>query len=213
LHGLLLVVLGTLAIVVTIALTSVEPATESAPILIISVAASSTILVVAALLFGPRRHGVPLSALGLRPWGAGQLVLPLAVFAAIIIFNGAYGAVVTELGWDVLIPPDRPFEPDFQPSQLVLLGLLIIGVGPMAEEVFFRGFIMSGLARSLGPRGGVLLSALIFSLAHVDPAVYLPIFVAGVLLAWLYMKTGSLLACFFAHGAQNAVAFAVIVAT
>ena len=58
----------------------------------------------------------------------------------------------------------------------------------------------------------VVASAAIFSIFHISqgsPGVLVPIFVTGLLLAWLYYRTGSLWASVMAHAGQNAVALAV----
>ncbi|MEK7814621.1 MAG: CPBP family intramembrane glutamic endopeptidase, partial [Chloroflexota bacterium] len=52
---------------------------------------------------------------------------------------------------------------------------------------------------------------LVFSIFHLSqgsPGVLVPIFITGLLLAWLYYRTGSLWASIVAHGSQNAVALA-----
>jgi membrane protease YdiL (CAAX protease family) len=49
---------------------------------------------------------------------------------------------------------------------------------------------------------------LVFSAFHLAPGVLLPVFVTGLLLAWLYHRTGSLWPCMAAHAGQNAIALA-----
>ena len=77
---------------------------------------------------------------------------------------------------------------------------------PFTEEVFLRGFIFAGLASSGSVPRAMVASALIWSLFHLSLGVLIPIFITGILLAWLYCKTGSLWPSILAHGGQNAVA-------
>ena len=87
--------------------------------------------------------------------------------------------------------------------------LMIVVIGPFTEEVFFRGFIFPALRARLGLGLALVVSGAIFAVFHVDPKVMLPIFVTGVMLAWLYHKTGSIWPPLVAHALQNALALAV----
>ena len=84
-------------------------------------------------------------------------------------------------------------------------------MGPLAEEIFFRGFVLSGLAGRWGFLPAAIASSLLFALAHIDPRVMVPIFVIGLFLAWLYHKTGSIWSSFAAHGSWNALALSISV--
>ena len=92
---------------------------------------------------------------------------------------------------------------------LVASILMIVVIGPFTEEVFFRGFIFPALRAWLGLGLALVVSGAIFAVFHVDPKVMLPIFVTGVMLAWLYHKTGSIWPPLVAHALQNALALAV----
>jgi len=96
-----------------------------------------------------------------------------------------------------------------------MLSLLAVLVAPFAEEIFFRGFIFSGIGNRYGYGWGAILSALIFALVHVltlwQLGVLVPIFLLGLLLAWLYMRTGSIWPCIFTHFAYNTIALLFVV--
>lgn len=177
----------------------------------LSLAIVAVVILTTAWIFGPAMHGGGLRSLGLRaPSTSRSLswVLPPVILVAVLTFNAAYVAVVNQLGIDALQPQDLPFD-EFGPLALAVSGFLVVLAGPFAEEVFFRGFIQSGLVRRWGPVTGLLLSAAIFSIAHASVAILVPIFVAGLLIGWLYFRTGSLWSCVWIHGAQNGVAFFV----
>jgi membrane protease YdiL (CAAX protease family) len=88
-----------------------------------------------------------------------------------------------------------------------LLALLLIGIiGPLGEEVFFRGFAYRCFRARWGRTVGVLASAALFSLIHVHPLGLLSIFVVGCALAYLYERTGTLVAPFALHAANNVAA-------
>jgi membrane protease YdiL (CAAX protease family) len=72
----------------------------------------------------------------------------------------------------------------------IALGAVV--AAPVMEELFFRGFIFGMLRSWLGRRGAVLLTSAAFAAFHVLPVVILPIFLVGLVLNWIYLKTGSL---------------------
>jgi sodium transport system permease protein len=80
---------------------------------------------------------------------------------------------------------------------------LVIGVTPaVCEEMYFRGFALSGLRR-LGKWPAVLVSALFFGLAHASIYRMLPTAFLGLLFAWMVWKTGSVLCSMIAHALNN----------
>lgn len=90
--------------------------------------------------------------------------------------------------------------------------LALAAASALAEEVLFRGFLYSLLARLVGPPAGVVLSALVFALFHPVPdrrAWGYPayVFVAGIAFGLTFALTGSLLPGVFAHFLYNARGF------
>jgi membrane protease YdiL (CAAX protease family) len=119
--------------------------------------------------------------------GAGLVALTFAVLAAL----GAYRFDgVNALNIMMLVPL----------AELVLVG--------MAEEMMFRGVIFGVTERSVGSKPAIVISALVFSLAHLpnDGVSVLAIAVIaayGVMQAALYMRTRRLWACIGTHIAWN----------
>ena len=137
-------------------------------------------------------------------WAA--LALGLSIVAGVV-----YQLVVTGLGLDSL-------EPSPVPERLLgegvlrafIVGILVV-VGPAAEEIFFRGFLLSAFVQGFGVLPGMIVASAIFAVAHGDLSVLLPTFASGAVLSWLYLRTRSLWPGFLAHAGQNtlAVTFAV----
>jgi membrane protease YdiL (CAAX protease family) len=93
------------------------------------------------------------------------------------------------------------------PLELALVGLAIVGVAPIVEERFFRGWLQLALARALGKRAiwAPVLTGLAFAAAH--PAYsFAPVLVLGVLNGFLMRHFRSLSACMVAHAVHNALA-------
>jgi uncharacterized protein len=63
---------------------------------------------------------------------------------------------------------------------------------PLVEEIFFRGFLFQGFRARYGWITGMLLSAAIFAVAHLDLVVLIPTFILGCLLAYVYHRSNSI---------------------
>jgi membrane protease YdiL (CAAX protease family) len=90
-------------------------------------------------------------------------------------------------------------------------GLLVVVAAPVSEEVFFRGFMFAGL-RARMPFGlAASITGVIFGLSHSPTGITAvpQLTVLGLVLAWLYEKTGSLWPPILVHLTNNAIAFIV----
>lgn len=74
---------------------------------------------------------------------------------------------------------------------------------PLFEEVLFRGFLLASLTRWVPVRGAVVLSGLLFALAHLSLSEVLPLFALGCLLGDVYARSRNLLAPMLIHGLWN----------
>lgn len=92
---------------------------------------------------------------------------------------------------------------------------LIVVAAPVTEEIFFRGFFFAGLRRGLPFAPAALTSAVIWALFHFTGSdswgVVLQLTIFGVILAWLYERTGSLWPPVALHLFNNAIAFTFLV--
>ncbi len=86
---------------------------------------------------------------------------------------------------------------------LGLLNILIVVVGPVTEELFFRGALYRSLKPRAGIRGALILSAALFAALHMDLVAFVPIFTLGLLFGWVYEQTGSLAAPITIHLLHN----------
>ena len=74
---------------------------------------------------------------------------------------------------------------------------------PIVEESLFRGIIMHGLMRNYKKWYAVFLSALLFSLFHLNPWQMSYTFFLGLLLGWLMVRTRSLPLTILVHSINN----------
>lgn len=96
---------------------------------------------------------------------------------------------------------------------LVVAGLVVIAVAPVAEELFFRGFFYRALRTRLGVAAAALIDGALFGAIHfTGPATLelLPILtLLGVVFCLLYERTSSLYPVIALHAFNNSIAFSV----
>jgi len=157
-------------------------------------------------LFGVYKYRLSWRDVGLRPFNVSR---GLGLGCIFLLFAFAFNFI-----WSLFL---SLFELRAQPDMLPLFGKGIAGlllailaggvVAPIAEEIFFRGYLFAGLYKLLGLRRAAVLSAALFALAHILPTSWPPIFVLGLLFALLYEQTGSIWPGVIVHAAMNTLAF------
>lgn len=111
-----------------------------------------------------------------------------------------------------------PFDiPDLMSKEIKELSNYITGflalaiVGPISEEILLRHIILNEIKEATGKVwASILISAAIFAVIHVNPIQVVFAFPAGILLGWLYCKTGSLLVPICVHILNNTFAFVTL---
>jgi membrane protease YdiL (CAAX protease family) len=138
-------------------------------------------------------------------WRVGPLaaLALFAVVAAIELTLKALGVQQTQLEslqWLHRVP-------------LALFVLVVVAaavLAPIAEEIYFRGYVFRAYYEQKGPLQAYLFSAALFALVHLNLPAFLPIFAVGLFLAYVYRRTGSILPGMLAHAFNNTVAFAFL---
>lgn len=93
---------------------------------------------------------------------------------------------------------------DFDAMESGFWGIVAIAVlGPIVEELLFRGAITRELLRRYTPSQAILASGIIFGVFHINPAQVIPAMLIGFLLAWLYYRTHSLVPGILIHVLNN----------
>ena len=135
-----------------------------------------------------------------RPWS----VMLWSVIAAV--------GMIVPSGWMMEQMPDLPniVEQEFTTLLSNRWGYITIGLlAPVAEEVVFRGAILKSLLTKYRPWLAIVLSAVIFSIGHLNPAQMPHAFLIGLLLGWMYWRTGSILPGMAYHWANNSAAYVI----
>ncbi len=105
---------------------------------------------------------------------------------------------------------------DFQCiRQFPLAGFLVVlfagaVLAPIAEELFFRGFVFGSYLRTQTAPVAYGLSSLLFATLHLNLPAVLPILTLGLLFAAAYRRTGSIVPGIVAHALFNLVGFVIL---
>ncbi len=88
--------------------------------------------------------------------------------------------------------------------------LVVCILAPLAEEVIFRGAVLRTMLEHWEGNKrwtAITISALLFALAHMNPAQMPHAFLLGLLIGWLYERSRSLIPCVVLHCANNTIAY------
>src|SRR3954447_21499573 len=183
-----------------------------------AMATNGFLLALVTIVAGPAWIAVMAAAARWRGWRVGDylaLVVPrrsefafgLACMAALLV---AFDILTYATGRDV-IPPFmfESYKTAVASGSLVLFFVAVVIIGPVTEEIVFRGFLFRGLSASfLGVAGTLIVTSVAWALMHVqyDALIIAQIFLIGLLLGWLRWASGSTLLTIALHVLTNFVA-------
>ena len=116
------------------------------------------------------------------------------------------------------MPRDTPFDKLLErPRDAYLLAIIAVSLGPLVEELFFRGFFYPVLARRWGAAWAVFLTALPFALMHMPQYGYawgalLVVLIVGIVCGVVRAVTRSVGASFLVHVGYNGMQMLIAVA-
>ncbi|GAB4403400.1 MAG: hypothetical protein OHK0039_02530 [Bacteroidia bacterium] len=95
-------------------------------------------------------------------------------------------------------------------STFVMNIVVFAALPALCEELFFRGFLQKQLMRLVAPQIAVWVTAVLFSLAHLQLLGFFSRALLGVLLGYAYLRTRTLWSSIAAHFAFNALSIVII---
>lgn len=136
----------------------------------------------------------------------------------------AFATLLPSVWFEELLPQEMTKDLMEDVFKMVLSrpeGFIFIAVlAPIVEEIVFRGAILRRLllwseektagnpdAKGKAAWIAIVISALYFSVVHMNPAQMPHAFLIGLLLGWLYYRTNSILLCIILHFVNNSTAF------
>lgn len=158
-----------------------------------------------ARLWGPTRTTGAMIGLGLAT-GVVVAIVSYLVNIIVVVLVGVEDPVQQQLLQDALAGG----------LPLLLVALLAVVVAPFVEEVIFRGVLFRALADRINLPVGLVLSAAIFAVIHIEvvasqPFALVGLFIVGFLLAWAYHLTGNLTVPILGHAVFNAISLGLTV--
>jgi len=94
----------------------------------------------------------------------------------------------------------------------VTIPIATVIIAPVAEEIIYRGYVLSALLARIGTRTAVTLSCLIFASVHlgVGPGLSIYVFIGAFILAYLYLRFRNVYPCILMHVLNNVAAYLII---
>lgn len=141
-----------------------------------------------------------LAALVPRRWRLRDAAI--ALVATAIIFGAAQ--LLIRLGPWVFVELDELYiDPRWSLAAMLLHVALVQAT---AEELAFRGAILTGLRGLLSDRSAIVATALLSATAHLSVPSLLHLTALGLVLGWTRLRTGSVWPCVLLHAAYNVTA-------
>jgi membrane protease YdiL (CAAX protease family) len=156
-----------------------------------------------------------LQALGFRRFRFGNAIFWVVILMIVISgINILYSYLITALHLNVQTN-DQLLLQQSKVAPLSTYATLFVAVfiAPFCEEVFFRGFVFPGLRHGMSLGWAIVISSLLFGVAHADPGSFPILFVIGLALSFLRWHTQSIWPCMMLHMLNNGIAALAIVLT
>ena len=178
-------------------------------ILTLLLAASVTVVLVRRLWPAAWSHGAP-PGLGLTRPGRPLFYLAAVLLGLAVPIAGgwltrwvAHGHEVTQ---DV-----KQIGGAASLALRIPMALVVVSLGPLVEELLFRGALLSALLRRMPVGWAVAVSSLLFACVHLPDLGFLwyavpNLALLAAALAWLRLRSGSLWPAVVAHGVNNLLA-------
>lgn len=129
------------------------------------------------------------------------ICITILVYPAAIFGNALLTTIISLLG--NLNIPQLPMATN-RSEYLLLIFIISISAG-ICEEIFFRGFILSGYER-MGKKKAVIFSAILFGIFHFNIYNLLGPIILGLVFGYLVLETGSIFAGMVGHIVNNGFA-------
>lgn len=169
------------------------------------------------LLLTVIKYGRTLGDLGFKPfrplrvlWLATLwwLAVRLVILVYSIVATSVAGLFGAKPPSDIVSTVPRIFGPGLTGFALAVAVAVI--VGPVIEEIFFRGFLYPAFRRVFGVWPAIIISSAIFGIFHANVWLMVPISLMGGVMAYLYEKEGSLAAPIAFHALNNLVSVVIV---
>lgn len=171
-------------------------------VLVIFIIAGSALITCAIIILKMKSLGQRWVSLGFRGfvwykallYGLGWPFVLLAVLIPVVFISQSLG----------MTPPGETTKSSVINSGGMLPAIILASViAPIVEEILFRGILFSSISRKYGATVGVILSSLVFALAHINPLQMITAIILGPYLCLIFMRTKSIYPGMILHSVHN----------
>jgi membrane protease YdiL (CAAX protease family) len=131
-------------------------------------------------------------------WGLGGYCVALPIVVVISLINQQL--------WQGQGGSNPLLQLALEAQDFVALGIFFFTAAiaaPLFEEFLFRGFLLPSLTRYLSVWGAILVSSLLFAVAHLSLSEIFPLTALGIVLGVVYTRSRNLLAPMLLHSLWN----------
>ena len=153
---------------------------------------------------GPRWTQTPWKDVGFRMPSQIDLLWGIGAGFGCLILVDPFATLLEHLG--IHMEDATAYFPK-HPTPFFIVELIIITavLAPIIEEWGFRALLLNAFASWMNIWLAILLSAGCFALAHASIGNFLPLMLAGVILAWVFRKRQNIVVSMLAHGIFNGI--------
>lgn len=169
-------------------------------------------VLVATVLHEAPARGRPLAErLGLRfRWVDVPVGVCVGVATQLLVIPALYLPFRSLLDDDDLSGPARDLLSSASGLGLAVIGVSVVVVAPVVEELFFRGLLLGAMQRRWGAVTAVVASSVVFGATHFQPLLLPALATAGAVFAVSAVRTGRLGTAIAVHMAFNATTFVAV---
>jgi uncharacterized protein len=154
----------------------------------------------------PKLADASLTDLGFRVPRASDIgVALLGALMMVVVVNGLGSIIDAMLHTKHQQEAIKLFVSVRDPLVKAAFAALAVIIAPIAEEFAFRVFIFNAVRRYTGFWVAAFISGVCFGLAHTDIYAFVPLILGGMILCWVYARTGNAWMSMITHGVFNAV--------
>lgn len=145
-----------------------------------------------------------------KPTSLAIILLSILLYALMLPFAEFLGSMVPTEGIPFLEKLYKGMAESFEQmfNFKIAAFITICILAPILEEIIFRGIILRGMLQNgSSPVSAIIISALLFGIAHLNPWQFFGAGFLGAVFGFVYYRTKSLWLCMFLHALNNTLAF------
>jgi len=123
------------------------------------------------------------------------------IYRLLILLLESFGLEISTLAEQQVLPLNNEDNIYF----LIMMIISITILAPISEEILFRGYMLQSLLTHFSVRTSSIISAIFFSMFHLQLSVLIPFMLVGWLFSITRIKSGSIWPSIFAHVSVNTI--------